>query len=115
MTSRKFDCVVIGAGHNGLIAAAYLARAGKKVAILERRQVIGGCSVTEALWPGYKVSTASYVVSLLLPEVIEELKLKQNGFADSAQESLILHPNGRRSAFASRAGYGVQPRADREV
>lgn len=78
-SSGKYDCIVIGAGHNGLIAAAYLARAGKKVCVVERREVIGGCSVTEELWPGYKVSTASYVVSLLLPEVINELKLKQNG------------------------------------
>ncbi len=75
----KYDCVVIGAGHNGLLTAAYLARAGKRVCILERRPVIGGCSVTEALWPGYKISTASYVVSLLLPEIISELKLKEKG------------------------------------
>ncbi len=75
----KFDCVVIGGGHNGLITAAYLARAGKKVCVLERRHVLGGCSVTEELWPGCKISTASYVVSLLLPEIINDLKLKENG------------------------------------
>jgi len=75
----SYDCIVIGAGHNGLLTAAYLAKAGKRVCILERRDVIGGCSVTEELWPGYKISTASYVVSLLLPEIIEELQLKQNG------------------------------------
>lgn len=75
----RYDCVVIGAGHNGLLVAAYLAKAGKKVCVLERRDVIGGCSVTEELWPGYKISTASYVVSLLLPEIINELQLKQNG------------------------------------
>ncbi len=75
----KFDCVVIGAGHNGLVTAAYLAKAGKKVCVLERRGVLGGCSTTEELWPGYKISTASYVVSLFLPEIIEELQLKQNG------------------------------------
>ncbi len=77
--SRSYDCVVIGAGHNGLVTAAYLARAGKKVCVLERRSVIGGCSVTEELWPGYKISTASYVLSLMLPEIIEDLQLKQNG------------------------------------
>lgn len=77
--TTAFDCIVIGAGHNGLIAAAYLARKGKKVCVVERRELIGGCSVTEPLWPGYKVSTASYVVSLLLPEVISELRLKENG------------------------------------
>lgn len=80
MTSAgKYDCVVIGAGHNGLITAAYLARAGKKVCVLERRDVIGGCCATEQLWPGYKISTASYVVSLLVPEIISDLQLKQNG------------------------------------
>jgi len=74
-----FDSIIIGGGHNGLITAAYLASAGKKVAVLERRHVLGGCSTTEELWPGFKVSTASYVVSLLLPEIIKDLKLKQNG------------------------------------
>ena len=76
---QKYDCVVIGAGHNGLIAAAYLARAGRKVCVLERRDIIGGCCASEKIWPGYTVSTASYVVSLLAPEIIRELKLKQNG------------------------------------
>ena len=75
----SYDCVIIGGGHNGLITAAYLAKSGKKVCVLERRQMLGGCCVTEELWPGYKISTASYVVSLLLPEIIDELKLKQNG------------------------------------
>jgi len=80
MAGGKFDCAVIGGGHNGLITAAYLAKARKKVVVLERRHVLGGCSTTEELWPGYKVSTASYVVSLLLPEIIRDLKLSQNGF-----------------------------------
>ena len=65
----KYDCVIVGAGHNGLVTAAYLAKAGKSVCVLERRHVIGGCSVSEELWPGYKVSTASYVISLFLPMV----------------------------------------------
>ncbi len=76
---REFDCIIVGGGHNGLTTAAYLAKAGKRVCVLERRHVLGGCSVTEELWPGYKVSAAAYVVSLLLPEVIRDLKLKQNG------------------------------------
>ena len=77
--SEAWDAIIIGGGHNGLITAAYLARAGKRVCVLERRHLLGGCSVTEPLWPGYKVSTASYVVSLLLPEIIQQLKLKENG------------------------------------
>ncbi len=76
---RKYDCLIIGGGHNGLIAAAYLARAGKSVCVLERRHVLGGCSTTEELWPGFKISTASYVVSLLLPEIMRDLRLKQYG------------------------------------
>jgi phytoene dehydrogenase-like protein len=72
--------VIIGGGHNGLTAAAYLARAGKKVCVVERRGVLGGAASTEELWPGYKVSTAAYVVSLLLPEIIRDLRLTHYGF-----------------------------------
>src|SRR5438874_6288769 len=77
--NKRFDCIVIGGGHNGLVAAAYLARGGKRVCVLERRHVLGGCSVTEELWPGFKVSIASYVISLFRPEIIRELRLKQYG------------------------------------
>ncbi|MCX7642223.1 MAG: NAD(P)/FAD-dependent oxidoreductase [Armatimonadetes bacterium] len=76
----SFDAVIIGAGHNGLIAAAYLAKAGLKVCVLERRHVIGGCSVTETLWGSYKVSTAAYVCGLLHPKVVKDLQLHQHGF-----------------------------------
>src|SRR5437879_4947035 len=76
---RRYDCLVIGGGHNGLIAAAYLAKAGRSVCVLERRHVLGGCAVTEELWPGFKVSTAAYVISLLLPEIIRDLRLKFYG------------------------------------
>ncbi len=76
---RKYDCIVIGGGHNGLVCAAYLAKSGKSVCVLERRHILGGCSTTEELWPGYKVSTAAYVISLFLPEIIRDLQLKQNG------------------------------------
>lgn len=79
MTSSTYDCVIIGGGHNGLVAAAYLARAGKRVCVLERRHVLGGACTTEALWPGYKVSTAAYVVSLFQPAIIRDLKLREYG------------------------------------
>ena len=74
------DAIVIGAGHNGLVCAHDLARDGWDVLVLERRAVVGGASVTEELWPGYKVSTAAYVVSLLLPEVERDLELKKFGY-----------------------------------
>ena len=67
MDESNYDLIVIGGGHNGLVCAFEMARAGRKVLVLERRSLVGGCAVTEELWPGYKVSTASYVVSLLLP------------------------------------------------
>jgi phytoene dehydrogenase-like protein len=78
-TNSKYDAIIIGGGHNGLVCACYLARAGKRVVLLERRHVLGGAATTEELWPGYKVSTAAYVISLFLPEIIHDLKLKENG------------------------------------
>ncbi|MBI2479012.1 MAG: NAD(P)/FAD-dependent oxidoreductase, partial [Planctomycetia bacterium] len=77
--TKKYDCIVIGGGHNGLVTAAYLAKAGKSVCVLERRHVLGGCATTEELWPGYQVSTAAYVISLFLPEIIRALRLKHYG------------------------------------
>lgn len=78
--TTSYDCVIIGAGHNGLICAADLAAAGWKVLVLERREIVGGACVTEELWPGYRVSTASYVVSLLLPEIEQDLELAKHGY-----------------------------------
>src|ERR1700675_2294983 len=77
--ARRYDAVVIGGGHNGLTSAACLAKAGRKVLVLERRHVLGGAAVTEEIFPGFQFSVASYVVSLLRPEIIRELALPRHG------------------------------------
>ena len=94
---NTYDAIIIGAGHNGLVTAAYLARAGHKVLVLERRDIVGGCCVTEEVWPGYKVSTAAYVNSLLRPEIIRDLELKKHGFEmlPRSPSSFTPFPDGR--------------------
>src|SRR5208283_5378723 len=86
-----------GAGHNGLTCAAYLARAGLKVLVLERRELVGGTCVTEELWPGFKLSTAAYVNSLFRPEIIRDLELKKHGFEmlPRSPSSFSPFPDGR--------------------
>ena len=92
-----YDAVIVGAGHNGLVTAAYLARAGKSVLVLERSPIVGGCCITEEVWPGYRVSSAAYVNSLLRPEVIHDLKLKRHGFEmiPRSPSSFTPFPDGR--------------------
>jgi len=75
----EYDAVVVGGGHNGLVAAAYLANAGLNTAVLERRHIVGGAAVTEEIVAGYKFSRASYVLSLLRPQIFQDLELKKHG------------------------------------
>lgn len=91
------DAIIIGAGHNGLVTAAYLAKAGWKVLVLERREIVGGCCITEEVWPGFKVSTAAYVNSLLRPKIIRDLDLKSHGFEmlPRSPSSFTPFPDGR--------------------
>jgi phytoene dehydrogenase-like protein len=79
MTGRRTDAVIIGGGHNGLVCAFYLARAGRSVRVLERRPIVGGAAVTETFHPGFRNSTASYTVSLLQPKVIRDMRLFERG------------------------------------
>jgi phytoene dehydrogenase-like protein len=94
---QTYDAIIIGAGHNGLVAAAYLARAGRKVLVLERRDIVGGCCITEEVWPGCKVSSAAYVNSLLRPEIIRDLELAKYGFEmiPRSPSSFTPFPDGR--------------------
>jgi len=106
--AADFDIVIVGAGHNGLVAAGYLARQGLRVLVLERRPVVGGACVTEEVFPECKVSTAAYLSGLMLPEVIRDLELPRFGYTVIAKDppsftpfpdgqSLFLWQNQRRS------------------
>ncbi len=93
----KYDSVIIGGGHNGLVAAAYLARGGRKVLVLERRELVGGCAVTEEIWPGYRVSTAAYLTSLLQERIVRDLELERFGYRVDAKDPAFFSafPDGR--------------------
>jgi phytoene dehydrogenase-like protein len=95
--ASRYDAIIIGAGHNGLVTACYLAKAGWKVLVLERRYLVGGACVTEEVFPGYKVSTAAYVNSLFRKEIIQEFKLHEHGFEvlERNPSSFTPYPDGR--------------------
>src|SRR4051794_16635327 len=95
--AQKFDAIIVGAGHNGLVTACYLAKARWKVLVLERRPVVGGACVTEEVFPGFKVSTAAYVNSLFRKEIIRDLRLAEHGFVvlERNPSSFSPFPDGR--------------------
>ncbi len=106
-----YDAIVIGAGHNGLICAAYLAKAGRRVLVLERRHVLGGAAVSEELYPGFTFSVASYVVSLLRPRIIRELELARYGYRVVPMECSFQPLEGK----ASLARWSDVDRTRREI
>ncbi len=90
--TQRFDAIVVGAGHNGLVTACCLARAGLQVCVVEKRPVVGGACVTEELWPGYRVSTTSYVSTLLHPTIVHDFDLERHGYRVYKQEPAFFHP-----------------------
>jgi phytoene dehydrogenase-like protein len=89
---QTYQAIIVGGGHNGLVTAAYLARAGVRVLVLEARELVGGCAVTEEVWPGYRVSTASYLSSLMQDKVVRELNLERYGYRVDAKDPAFFSP-----------------------
>ena len=110
--ATRYDALIIGGGHNGLVCAAYLAAGGLKVIVLERRAIVGGAAVTEEFHPGFRNSVASYTVSLLNPKVIRDLELPRHGlriverrcsnFLPTADGRYLITGGGRTEAEVAR-------------
>lgn len=103
--SKDYDVIIIGGGHNGLVNAAYLAKSGLKVKVLERRHLVGGSTVTEEMYPGFKYSVFSYVVSLLRPEIIRDLELTKHGLKMLPLESTLTPSNDGRGLYRGPDGH----------
>ncbi len=97
-TDQQYDAIIVGGGHNGLVCAHYLAKAGKQVLVLERRDFVGGAVTTEELWPGYSFPTYSYVCYVLQPQVIDDMRLRDYGFRVHQMDPtyFLPFPDGRR-------------------
>ena len=89
---QRYDVIIAGGGHNGLVTAAYLAKSGLRVLVLERRSLVGGCSVTEEIWPGYKVSTAAYLSSLMQESIVRDLELPHFGYHVEPKDPPFFSP-----------------------
>lgn len=92
LVAESFNAIIVGGGHNGLVTAAYLAGAGRRVLVLEARELVGGCAVTEEIWPGYRVSTASYLASLMQEKVVRDLQLERFGYRVDAKDPAFFSP-----------------------
>ncbi|MCP5094742.1 MAG: NAD(P)/FAD-dependent oxidoreductase, partial [Chloroflexi bacterium] len=99
MAHTDYDAIIIGAGHNGLVTAAYLAKAGVKTLVLEQRDVIGGAAATEEIWPGFKVNTGATDAGLFHDKIVDELNLKQHGLIFHESSAALFAPQPDGSAF----------------